>query len=359
MVQITATIMRRRKIYMNTNLHYKAGSSDKVYQVQIENSGEGFVVNFQYGRKDSALSSGTKTLFPVNKEAAVKIYDKLIQSKKAKGYTESLSGTPYGSSSNENKVTGIHAQLLTPIEETQIESFLTNDNIIAEEKYDGKRLLIRKEGNKIEAINRTGLVCGMPTIISEQLLKTRKDFILDGELVGDVFYVFDILSFSGESLTKNSYLYRHTALAALNLNSTNIQTSQIYKSTEEKRNLFLHLLANNKEGIVFKNLYADYVAGRTDRQVKFKFQSEATCKVFLIDSQKRSMHLTVIDDLGNDINVGKCAIPVNKQIPKVGEFVEIRYLYFFENGSLFQPFFKSLRDDKNKADSLSSLKRKA
>lgn len=35
------------------NLYYQAGSSDKVYQVQLQDTGTGFVVNFQYGRPTS------------------------------------------------------------------------------------------------------------------------------------------------------------------------------------------------------------------------------------------------------------------------------------------------------------------
>jgi len=46
-------------------LHYREGSSDKVYQCSVEPSGELFVVNFAYGRRGSTLSTGTKTSAPV------------------------------------------------------------------------------------------------------------------------------------------------------------------------------------------------------------------------------------------------------------------------------------------------------
>ena len=76
-------------------LYYREGSSDKVYQVSIQSRGEGFVVNFAYGRRGSTMSTGTKTQAPVDHETAARIFTKLVNEKKAKGYTEGPDGTPY------------------------------------------------------------------------------------------------------------------------------------------------------------------------------------------------------------------------------------------------------------------------
>jgi bifunctional non-homologous end joining protein LigD len=74
-------------------LHYREGSSDKVYQASIEPRDESFVVNFAFGRRGSTLQAGTKTSEPVDYDSAKKIYDKLVREKKAKGYTEGPDGT--------------------------------------------------------------------------------------------------------------------------------------------------------------------------------------------------------------------------------------------------------------------------
>jgi len=74
-------------------LYYREGSSDKVYQASIEPRGELFVVNFAFGRRSATLQTGTKTPEPVDYDSAKKIYDKLVQEKKAKGYTEGPDGT--------------------------------------------------------------------------------------------------------------------------------------------------------------------------------------------------------------------------------------------------------------------------
>src|SRR3954451_22300950 len=79
----------------STTLYYREGSSDKVYQVSLEPIGDLFLVNFAYGRRGSAFSTGTKTNSPVDYDEAKRIFDKLVREKKAKGYTEGPSGTPY------------------------------------------------------------------------------------------------------------------------------------------------------------------------------------------------------------------------------------------------------------------------
>jgi bifunctional non-homologous end joining protein LigD len=63
----------------NTTLYYREGSSDKVYQCQIEPAGHRFTVNFAYGRRGSTLNTGTKTNVPVSFEDAQRIFDKLVK----------------------------------------------------------------------------------------------------------------------------------------------------------------------------------------------------------------------------------------------------------------------------------------
>src|SRR4051812_38552012 len=77
--------MTKEKLH-NITLHFREGTSDKVYQAAIVQSGRGYVVNFAYGRKGKSLTTGTKTPSPINYDKAKDVYDKLIESKIAKGY---------------------------------------------------------------------------------------------------------------------------------------------------------------------------------------------------------------------------------------------------------------------------------
>jgi bifunctional non-homologous end joining protein LigD len=126
-----------------------------VYQASLERRPTGYVVNFAYGRRGTTLTAGSKTSAPVDYEAAKAIYDKLVQEKQAKGYTIAEDGTPYQHS--EKQSTGIHCQLLNPIDDDQIEKLIADPAYWAQEKFDGRRLLIRKQYGKITGINRLGL----------------------------------------------------------------------------------------------------------------------------------------------------------------------------------------------------------
>lgn len=125
-----------------TTLYYREGNSDKVYQCQIEEAGDRFVVNFAYGRRGSTLNTGTKTNVPVDFDSAQRIFEKLVKEKKAKGYTEGEQGTPYLNSAQ--TPSGILPQLLNPIEENEVQKLIRDDSWCMQEKFDGRRLLIQK-----------------------------------------------------------------------------------------------------------------------------------------------------------------------------------------------------------------------
>jgi bifunctional non-homologous end joining protein LigD len=111
----------------NVTLYYREGSSDKVYQASIEPRGDGFVVNFAYGRRGNTLTTGTKTAKAVDFATAKKTFDKLVKEKTAKGYTPGEDGTPYQHTDKEQRSTGVLPQLLNPIDEGEVERFLTDD----------------------------------------------------------------------------------------------------------------------------------------------------------------------------------------------------------------------------------------
>ena len=77
------------KLIKTIILHFKEGNSDKIYEVDLCNVGpDEYVVNFRYGRRDSNLKEGTKTVFPISLTEAEVAYTKLVLSKTKKGYTE-------------------------------------------------------------------------------------------------------------------------------------------------------------------------------------------------------------------------------------------------------------------------------
>lgn len=333
----------------SVSLYYREGSSDKEYHARIEPAGPRFVVNFAYGRRGSTLNTGTKTNVPVDYEAACKTFIKLVNEKKAKGYTEGEAGTPYQNTTKERRASNILPQLLNPIDESQLDALIEDDNWCAQEKFDGRRILVQKQGAAIHGLNRKGLVVGLPSPVVVAAHGFKGDFLLDGESIGEHLHAFDLLSLDGEDLRGSSYHARATAL--LNLLASGQQRHIHYANTAwkpaEKEQLLTMLREENKEGIVFKRVDAAYVAGRPNSggtQLKHKFYATLSALVGAINRQ-RSIELQLFNDTAL-VTAGNVTIPPNHAIPKVGQVVEVRYLYAFkESGCVYQPVFLGVRSD--------------
>jgi bifunctional non-homologous end joining protein LigD len=113
------------------------------------------------------------------------------------------------------------------------------------------------------------------------------------------------------------------------------------------------------EGVVFKRIDAPYTAGRPASNgdvLKFKFYATATLSVIAVNG-KRSVQLGASTAHGWEF-VGNVTIPANQSIPEALDLVEVRYLYRYPNGSLFQPTYLGRRSDKDVADGLAALKLK-
>ena len=90
------------KIVNKKTLYFSEGKSDKVYEVDLCESGSDlFVVNFRYGRRGANLREGTKTVFPVSYDEALVVFSNLVSSKESKGYSELLSSTTEENDNNE------------------------------------------------------------------------------------------------------------------------------------------------------------------------------------------------------------------------------------------------------------------
>lgn len=75
------------RLVAQTTLYFAEGKSDKVYQVDLCETGPTrFVVNFRYGRRGATLREGTKTEAPVSESKARGLFDALVAGKVAKGY---------------------------------------------------------------------------------------------------------------------------------------------------------------------------------------------------------------------------------------------------------------------------------
>jgi bifunctional non-homologous end joining protein LigD len=333
-----------------TTLYFRQGSSDKVYHAAIEPKGDKFIVTFAFGRRGSTLSAGTKTSSPVEYAAAKKIYEKLLKEKTAKGYTPGEEGTPYQQTDNEARATGIVPQLLNAVDEDQARKLMTDDDWLLQEKFDGRRLMICRTGSDISGINRTGLTVALPMPLVQSMLQLKaENCLLDGEAVGDLYYAFDLMELNGRSLRNERYLNRLASLRHLIGDDSESVLRLVYTAggSPTKRSFLDDLRRQNREGAVFKHAEAPYSPGRPASggdQLKLKFTTSASCIVAGVNGSKRSVSLELRDGK-KSVAVGNVTIPSNQQIPSAGAIVEIRYLYAYQGGSLYQPVYLGVRDD--------------
>jgi bifunctional non-homologous end joining protein LigD len=327
----------------SVNLFYREGSSDKVYNAYLKEDGSGYRVTFAYGRRGTSLTPGTKTTLPIAYGKAKAIYDKLVSEKKGKGYVEDSSGKPIIQHVDKTD-SGHRPQLLNPIDESELIKYLEDDSFIAQEKFDGKRRILDVNFNgRVDAINRKGLVVGISDIIIQACSKIGTDVVLDGEEIGDVVHIFDTLSLPKKYIDR--YIFLKNLENRLDKNVLKIVPTAF--TTQQKYKLYQKLVQENAEGIVFKKASSLYSPGRPNSygdQLKFKFYSTASCIVIGKHDSKSSIEVAVFSN-GITVPVGNVTVYPNQTMPEIGSVVEVRYLYYFTKGSLFQPVLLGVRDD--------------
>ena len=379
------------------SLWFQEGTSDKVYHLQLVHGyggSNGYSVNFQYGRRGSALNEGTK-ISDATLQAAQKIYDKIRNEKLGKGYQEQSGATaprmapaaaapravptPSAQSSSipkrlinwaeEDLPTGPEVslarndiifipQLLNCIEEEDIETYLRDDKYAGQEKKDGRHQPFHKKAGEVIVTNKKGKSIGFPEAL-KNAIKTDEDLLVDAEIIGDVFHAFDLLEANGKDLRSLGYLARYNYLKEM-LFATNTFDSQVrlvplavgYKA---KKTLYARLKAEKREGMVFKLLDAPYTPGKAHEAMwKCKFYAELSARVCKGREGKRSVGVELLDGSVWKF-MGHVTIPPNKEVPSVKSIVEIRYLYVDgPGGSLYQPFYKEPRDDVDPSECLMS-----
>lgn len=355
-------------IHKSISLHFQEGSSDKVYHAQIvqkEDSTPDFEVNFQYGRRGSTLTSGTKTAAPTDFDKAVKIFSKLANEKIGKGYQVTDEFDIRNHSNQEaiqasrppsliqigsgKEKSGFHPQLLNAINEDDLESIIDDPRWVAEEKMDGENRSVRKSGDQFVGINKLGNVTPLTESITSALSKAS-DFLINGEQIGDYLYVFDILevNIKGEHVDLRNHAYeKRMAIRDRFIEFIGSDFIRPVESSLDNKRAFIDSIrSKNGEGVVFKNLDSTFTTGKAHSdQFKFKFYDECSVIVSAHNDGKRSVQMQVISENGTPVDVGSVTIPPNKDIPEVGSVLEVTYLYAYEGGSLFQPVYNKIRND--------------
>ncbi|MBA3398029.1 MAG: WGR domain-containing protein [Deltaproteobacteria bacterium] len=348
-------------------LFFQEGSSDKVYNASIVKDGDAYTVTCEWGRRGATLSQGSKGL-KISLAAATRKLEALVREKTAKGYQEVTATSvpaavapPEGQGSG-SKVTGkrakvgLPAQLLNPIDDGELARFLANDATVAQQKLDGQRVLVTTGAQHV-VTNRDGQRTQVDPRTFAGLDYLPHGTVVDGELLDDTYWLFDVLAFGGDDVQRRGYLERFEILdneiePAL---TGDVRILPVASGKAAKRTLHDRLRAAGAEGIVFKDRDAPYTAGRPasgGTQRKYKFVKSAD--VVILENAGNAYLMAVYD--GRTLfEIGKVFAGTTNASRKAldaalgrGErpVCEVRYLYATADHQLFQPVFVTTRDDK-------------
>jgi bifunctional non-homologous end joining protein LigD len=207
------------------------------------------------------------------------------------------------------------------------EPLFSNDDFCAQEKFDGVRCVIFCERGELHAEHRSGRGLALPAKV--RALMPLGDWILDGELVGEDFTAFDIITLDGEDLRALPYDERLAKLVTLKVPM--IETAY---GEAAKRRLHVAVYSKGGEGIVFKRTDTAYRPGKTSAQLKLKNWKSETFRVRSADG--RGVELETLDGKP----AGRCA-----GYADAGKLVEVRFQEVTEAGKLRSPVMLGVRDD--------------
>lgn len=337
----------------HVSLYFTEGSSDKEYHVNLVPDPAGadlWQVDIAYGRRGKPMTTGVKGQ-ALSYAKAETLFEKTVESKTKKGYTPASDGRAFSfeGGPGAGRSTGVRPQLLTAITGESLNGLLGDPDWIWQEKMDGERRILIRDGDEVVAANRNGLAIPVDSRLAEAVRQIPESrFTLDGEdLGGGLFAAFDLLSCGADPDGARPYADRLAHLEDLLAASPSDLFVRVptARTPAEAEALLQEVERRGGEGVVGKNALAPHVPGRGADQVKYKFVESCTAIVTMRNEGRRSVALGLLDESGATIPVGNVTIPANHKVPAAGELVEVQYLYAYEGGSLYQPVYKGARPD--------------
>ena len=409
------------------SLYCGAGTSDKVYHIALVRVDSGFINIIYYGKRiddvgeedksRSSLAYTTKPALPTTFEKAKKDFDdKTTEKLNKKRYVFYQTGHVVNTQSSMYSPTGAAAasgapaeqglliqpppppptvtlagtcyipQLLNPTTRGGCEEFFKDPNYWGSPKADGERFLFGHRGGTVAASNRNGegtsVAAHLEAALAEIVEATNQTagLCFDGERIGEVAYVFDLLEFDGEPLSppdgsveyvKLPYFarvahmdriraqYRRWRESKSRTGKPYIRFLPIARTEEAKRKLFREIEASHGEGMVFTHIQSLILPGKPNsggQRHKFKFTKELDCVVRT--TERRSFECFVYHE-GRLTAIGLCASGVTEPLyygllesEGRGEVrvATVRYLYgtgaVADGGKMYQSTFIRFRSDK-------------
>ena len=261
----------------------------------------------------------------------------------------------------------------------EVDTLIEDPDWIFEQKFDGTRgvcVVNEKEvwwpGAKgVGELSHTAATQHLP-VLNPYLSKLMENtefgqIVLDGEIMvgtGD-YYIWDILYFrEGDTVLIDPNISdlktRRKILEALYERLPDDGPIKLVRQATnpiEKKGLYEDVKFGGGEGVMAKRLDGKYESGkRVDHTVKLKFVKTADVVVLQVNRPDRrhgNFALGAYNEKGKVVFIGSCSAIGKDPETKVGDVIEVAYLYWTGN-SLYQPRMLRIRTDKPPSDCLIS-----
>ena len=262
----------------------------------------------------------------------------------------------------------IKPMLAKPADARQVDEFLDHDGWIITPKVDGQRILVSiDDKGAVKAFTRQGLATFLPSKVEAELSHLR-NMAFDGELLGGVLFVFDVLRITDfETVWGPALEWRLDFLNGYFTSLSGLESVRLMpaaRTADEKRSMLQWIIDGRGEGIVAKQAVSPYTPGkRSTAWRKVKRHHEIDCVVTWLGMDPSLQGDE--DDYGHHVATGKQNFgvgvyrddelveigEVSRLVgdgPKVkpGDVVAVRCLYATDDNRLYQPTLPRLRTDK-------------
>lgn len=244
--------------------------------------------------------------------------------------------------------------LCKPLGNTDPMKLVASDRWAVEPKVNGKRLLIDGTGDNPVAYNKEGDRTVLPLVLRPMAEKlVRVNAILDGELIGNIFYPFDMPQLGTTFDRSAEWRKRRLAVEAFvhRVKMPEVKLLPAAGSPKKKQQVIDRVWAGGFEGIVFKRVDSRYEPGqRTGSWTKWKNVRTVDCVIAHFATDKHSMDLAVYHpEMDCFVLIGSCSrFEGDAPKAKLGDVIEVAYLNAGDpdEPTLNQAHAKKLRDDK-------------
>lgn len=211
-----------------------------------------------------------------------------------------------------------------------------------EEKYDGIRMVGTGRRGCLNR-NMDTLTKPIPTAVRKYVESMPEGVLLDGELVGERWHVFDLLIVG----RLHAPLHARQDMLATFLTryaDASVVRVQPAVTSAEKITLVHDVLMGGREGVLLKSRTAPHTSGRSLTWLKVKNTRTVDAVISRLHTDREAADVSVLVDpaskrwkvIGTVSMVGRRA--------KKGDVVEVEYLYMRDK--LVQPRILRVRDDK-------------